>query len=86
MEALLPIVSLPVCIRVTVDSALVHELLNRSLSLLARVSITSAEFARNIFNICEELLGLKVLSCTVSVRDSRASYFILDCRVMIVMV
>ena len=86
MEALLPIASLPVCSRVAVDSALVHEVLNRSLSLLARVSITSAEFARNIFNICEELLGLKVLSCTVSVRDSRASYFILDCRVMIVMV
>ena len=53
-EAVLPIVSLPVCIGVTVDSALVHEVHNRSLPLLARISITSAEFACNILYIREE--------------------------------
>ena len=42
---------LPVSIRETVDLSVVHEVFSRSLSLLARISIMSAELARDVHNI-----------------------------------
>ena len=63
------IASLPVSIRVTVDSGLVHEVLSRSLLLLARIRITSVELARSIFNICEEIIAWKVPEAVVVIND-----------------
>ena len=51
---------LPVSIRETLDLVIVHAVFSRSLSLLARISIITAEQARNVHNIRAEMLLEKV--------------------------
>ena len=52
--------SLPVSIRRKLDISIVREVFSRSLTLLARINILSAELARDIHNIREEMLLVKV--------------------------
>lgn len=54
-----PIVGFPVSIRVSVDMPLVHAVLSRSLALLARLNIVTAELALNIHDNRTEMLLLK---------------------------
>ena len=56
---------LPVSIRETVDLSVVHEVFSRSLTLLACISIMSAELARDVHNIRAEMLLVNVLEALV---------------------
>ena len=74
MDAVLLILSLPVSIKVTKYLALLmHEVLSRSRSLLARMSKPFAKLARTIFSIRKEMLAMKYFSCAVLVHSSRTS-------------
>ena len=58
-ESFMPIVDIPVSIRVAVDLEIAHGVISRSLTLLARISIATAVLAHNINNIREEIFALK---------------------------
>ena len=60
---------LPVSIRETLDLVIVHAVFSRSLSLLARISIITAEQARNVHNIRNEMLLEKVPEARVEMDE-----------------
>ena len=74
-EALFPIASLPFSIRELVDYIIIYESLSRSLSLLARISILSAELAKNIHNIRNEMSLAKVPESRIAIDELIATTF-----------
>jgi hypothetical protein len=67
--------SLPVTIRLKLDISVVHEVFSRSLAMLARINILSAELARDIYDIRDEMLLVKGPDALLVIDEQIATTF-----------
>ena len=68
-QAVNPVDSVPVSIRVPVDPARVTEVLGTSIALIARISIISAELALNVHDNVSEMILVKSPAQVVVLND-----------------
>ena len=74
-EAVFPIDSLPFSIREPVGYIIVYEALSRSLLLLARISILTADLAKNVHNVRTEISQARKSKSCLEIDELIASTF-----------